>query len=163
MSQPDTLNQRLGSIPQYCQKTRACSTLRTTVPGNCAVNALQASWSRMSTNRSMSRGATGELGSRAGTQNLSVAGSGWTDDSSRSSTVFTAVHAEGQGIVLFHRALPAASSTFLIRATHLSTSVFAFWFAECCMYSWSTGLTFCGATASLLSVNAAVFIGFSGA
>lgn len=41
----------------------------------------------MSTNRSMSRGATGELGSRTGTANFSDAGSGWTEDTSRSSTV----------------------------------------------------------------------------
>ena len=41
----------------------------------------------MSTNRSMSRGATGDFGSRAGTANCSDAGSGWTADSSRSSTV----------------------------------------------------------------------------
>ena len=56
----------------------------------------------MSTNRSMSRGATGELGSRAGTQNFSVAGSGWTDDSSRSSTVSTfCVRVQNPCIVLF--------------------------------------------------------------
>lgn len=48
---------------------------------------LQASWSRMSTTRSMSRGATGEFGSPGGTQNFSDAGSGWTSDNSRDSTV----------------------------------------------------------------------------
>ena len=42
----------------------------------------------MSTNRSMSRGATGDFGSRGGTQNFSDAGSGWTSDNSRESTVF---------------------------------------------------------------------------
>lgn len=48
---------------------------------------MQASWSRMNTNRTMSRGATGDFGSRSGTQNFSEGGSTFASDSSRTSTV----------------------------------------------------------------------------
>ena len=41
----------------------------------------------MSTNRSMSRGATGDFGSRSGTANFSEGGSTFASDSSRTSTV----------------------------------------------------------------------------
>lgn len=46
---------------------------------------VQASWSRMSTNRSLSRGGTSDWGSHSGTQEFD-AGSEFTSDSSRRST-----------------------------------------------------------------------------